>query len=440
MTTNQRNVAVIALLALNAVFLCLQMFRDTRRIEEHKAATLAAYSHEAILPHATESLGAERHWDTSNLQIRANAAIPNAQGLKRKFVSYTSSKLEQLWLDNAKQWEKDAEICHALTTLHPALIHQLLNATCTSHFVAPYNHWCLIDDGLYKLWYNRKNDGTFEEMVMTWERPAEVPNSVLLLPAQPVVPGPDMEDVVSNFVFLDETTGEEYVEYIEPLASHLRFPLCRCINNIGPPEDEHPQNEEGYSYHSVVFKGWLIPPPPPVRYDRSWYFDAGASSWDKGAGGPSLIYFYSMWERHGIDFDRILAFEMSVPESEFFYSMPPYVRYRTTYQQTAVVSNAKDHSVKNPFLPTLIKEKVTPNDYVLFKLDIDSPTIEVGSILHILDDPDNQIDEIFWEHHISGNYLLTREWGKRNPKTTIRESMDLFLRMRQQGIRAHSWI
>jgi len=430
MLTKQNQFAVIAMCGLVAVSTILNFFSDS----------FPAMCQKVSLSNATERESTNQHWDTHNLQIRTNAAIPNAQGLKRKFVSYTSSKLEKLWLDNADMWEKEVEICHALTALHPALIHQLLNATCTSNFVAPYSHWCLIDDGMYKLWYNRENDGTFNKMVMTWERPPEVPNSVLLLPAQPVVPGPDMEDVVSKFVFLDETTGEEYVEYIEPLASHLRFPLCRCIDNMGPPKDQLPRSKGGYAYHSVAFKGWIIPPPPPVRYDRSWYFDAGASSWDKGAGGPSLIYFYSMWERHGIDFDRILAFEMSVPESEFFYSMPPYVRYRTTYQQTAVVSNAKDHSVKNPFLPTLIKEKVTPNDYVLLKLDIDSPTIEVGSILHILDDPDNQIDEIFWEHHISGNYLLTREWGKRNPKTTIRESMDLFLRMRQQGIRAHSWI
>ena len=333
-------------------------------------------------------------------------------------------------------------ICHALTELHPALIHQLLNATCTSHFESPFDHWCIIDDGIYTLWYNRNNTGTqFETNILRWERPIDVPVSVQLLPAQPVVPNVHMEDVVSKFVFLDETKGVEYVEHIEPLASNLRFPLFRCISTIGPPPEERPQNPNGYGYHSVVFKGWIIPPPPPVPRDKAWYFDAGASSWDQGLGGPSLVYFYNLWQRHGITFDKIFAFEMSVPTADFYRSVPPYILHKTVYQQTAIVSQPREHTAENPFLPILIKEHVTQNDYVLLKLDIDSPMIESGSIMHILDDSDHCIDELFWGHHINGNYLLAGDWGGHGlPYGTVKESMDLFLRMRHKGIRAHSWV
>jgi hypothetical protein len=380
-------------------------------------------------------------WDVTNLQVKKVGTPINSMGHKRKFISYTSSKLEQLWLEHADEWQQKREFCKALTELHPELIHQLLNVTCTSHFAPPYEHWCIIDDGIQPLWYNRQNDGTFGPGILRWERPVDVPNTVQLYPAGPVAPGPEMEDVVSKFVYLDETTAEEYVEYIEPLASHLRFPLCRCIATIGPNREEVPQSPAGYAYHAVVFKGWIIPPPPPVRYDKAWYFDAGASSWDQGLGGPSLVYFYTVWQRHGIVFDEIRAFEMTVPEVTFYRSVPLYLRHKTVYQQTAVVSTAQDHNASNPFLPSLIKEKVTENDYVLFKLDIDSPMIEAGSIQYILDDPDPKIDEICWEHHVEGNYLLLGDWrGHGLPNATLRESMDLFLRLRQKGIRAHSWV
>jgi hypothetical protein len=34
-----------------------------------------------------------------------------------------------------------------------------------------------------------------------------------------------------NTSFLDETTGRFYQEYIEPLVSHLRFPLAQCLDD-----------------------------------------------------------------------------------------------------------------------------------------------------------------------------------------------------------------
>ena len=49
-------------------------------------------------------------WDTTNLQSATNAQRPNSTGLKRKFISYKSSKLEQLWLDNVDEWQQTKQI------------------------------------------------------------------------------------------------------------------------------------------------------------------------------------------------------------------------------------------------------------------------------------------------------------------------------------------
>ena len=89
-----------------------------------------------------------------------------------------------------------------------------------------------------------------------------------------------------------------------------------------------------------------------------------------------------------------------------------------------------------------IQQHAQEHDYVLFKLDIDSPMVESGNIHYILNQSFSIIDELFWEHHIRYNDLMRPEWGPPAllPAITLRESYDLFLRLRQKGIRAHSWI
>ena len=41
----------------------------------------------------------------------------------------------------------------------------------------------------------------------------------------------DLEHVFSKFVFYGEETQEQYTEYIEPLVSHLRFPLAHVFES-----------------------------------------------------------------------------------------------------------------------------------------------------------------------------------------------------------------
>jgi hypothetical protein len=316
-------------------------------------------------------------------------------------------------------------------------MHDFLRLTCTSRMPAPYQDWCVLDDNYRAMWYNTANRQKFD---IQWDRPLEIPSNIPIPPPTPIVPTREDEHIVSKFVFLDEFTGKTHVEYIEPLVSHLRFPLCKCIDII--PADPR------FQYHPTTFRGWIIPPPPGVLADDSiqkYYFDAGASSWNDGSGGPSLSYFHDMWLRHGIDFDEIYAFEMGTTPTKFDAAIPDFMKDHVFYQQCKVSSQASDDSPETPFLPLSIARKAHPNDYVLFKLDIDSPKVEDGNIHYIIDDPNNNIDEVFWEHHVRGNYLLTEWRGLDNNEeyladVTLRESYEFFLKMRLKGIRAHSWI
>jgi hypothetical protein len=74
-------------------------------------------------------------------------------------------------------------------------------------------------------------------------------------------------------------------------------------------------------------------------------------------------------------------------------------------------------------------------------MDVDKPEVEDGSIIAILEDPNTHVDEVIWEHHVKGNYLLAKEWSEAGAADlTLRQSYEYFLRLREKGIRAHSWV
>jgi hypothetical protein len=346
---------------------------------------------------------------------------------RRKFVSYTSSEWELLWLNNVDTWEKEKKICEVLNTEQAHYIHDFLKMLCSSFVAAPYDSWCVINDDFMPLWYNAGNQDSLE---IAWDRPSSIPKEVLVTPPKPVTPGPEHSRIASKFVFLDEESGEEFVEYIEPLVSHLRFPLSKCLV---PPTEE-------LKYHDTLFRGWIIPPPPVLRGNRAIYVDAGASSWDKGFGGPSLKYFTNTWKRHGVIFDETYAFEMQTPAEKFYQTLPQEYHSIVHYRQCAVSSSPKEDSKEHPFLPLFINRGTHVNDYVLFKLDIDSGSVEAGNIDFILNDRDTHIDEVVWEHHVSGNYLMYEHWKDMSDQLSLRQSYEYFLKMREKGIRAHSWV
>jgi len=234
--------------------------------------------------------------------------------------------------------------------------------------------------------------------------------------------------IFSKFVFLDEVTGKTYVEYIEPLVSHLRHPLARCTNE---------------SSFLLTTRSYIIPPPYIYPKTKKYYFDAGASSWSTGAGGPSLDYFTKVWLRHGIDFDMIEAWDPSTTPEEFSVSVPINYRNRSKFYNQTVVSNIYYHTGTTPFIPYHIRKKTQKNDYVLFKLDIDNGELEQGIVDHLLskcNEDLDYIDEFVWEHHVQGNYLMAPNWLNTSSSLSVHDSYQIFLELRKLGIRAHSWV
>jgi hypothetical protein len=163
---------------------------------------------------------------------------------------------------------------------------------------------------------------------------------------------------------------------------------------------------------------------------RYYYFDAGASDWTDGLGGPSLKYFYDIWKLHGIAFDKMFAFEAKTTPQDFNATLPQEHKDLVNYRQVFVRSHANDNG--GPFLPHVIQETAKKEDYVLFKLDIDSPGVEEGNIDYLVD-PQNDIleyiDEFYYEFHVT-----------RKSQKEIADWYKIFALMREKGVRAHSWI
>lgn len=402
------------------------------------------------------------------LSLSTSVELPltrQQQSPRLEFVNYSSSSWEQLWLNNVDKWIRPddkirnlrrSNACRQLLTEQAHYVHDFLNLSCTTRFPSPYQHWCRFDDYSTTLYYNTSNRDSIE---LSFTAPTGLDAFLKQIPVihpKPVIPSEKDEHVFSKFVFRDSETGEELVEYIEPLVSHLRFPLCGCWNS----------KKLSDIYALKISKGYIIPPSPSIRssrrryedavvpnryHKRYLYFDAGASSWTQGLGGASLEYFANVWQRHGIVFDEIYAFEATTSRQDFYQSIPSlFWSDRTVYQQSYVSSRLADDAPSTPFIPKFIQNHATIGDYVVFKLDIDSPGVEEATIEYLVDTNGSDtylwIDELFWEHHVYDNPFMRRAWypdGRGNVNqtdSTMRGSYNLFLKMRKLGIRAHSWV
>ena len=90
-----------------------------------------------------------------------------------------------------------------------------------------------------------------------------------------------------------------------------------------------------------------------------------------------------------------------------------------------------------------ILKKFDEDDFVVLKLDIDTPEIELPLARQLLEDKDGVyhklIDQFYFEHHVH-MAEAKQFWGQRFMNGTIKESLELFHGLRQKGIPAHFWV
>eukprot|EP01065_Artemidia_motanka_P015707 TRINITY_DN19431_c0_g2_i1.p1 TRINITY_DN19431_c0_g2~~TRINITY_DN19431_c0_g2_i1.p1 ORF type:complete len:398 (+),score=149.69 TRINITY_DN19431_c0_g2_i1:75-1196(+) len=255
--------------------------------------------------------------------------------------------------------------------------------------------------------------------------------------------------------------------WLEPLVGHLRDPRWYC----GGPLQWHERNrtvQRGTQKRHIFERelelqqrvDWIVLPWAKhvlAPGSRAFLFDVGAKDWGAkslmqqpmGGGEParlsSMEWLWEEYARRGIRFERILAWDFDVDPKRMWEAFPDEVRPYVSYHTYAV--SAEPDSKLNPFY--FVRKLCRPEDYVVMKLDIDTPHVEIKLTRQLLAEQDlgHLVDEFFWEHHTSHNPMVWNRVGWSYQKDVIdkqgmslTDSYHLFHRLRQAGIRAHSWV
>ena len=169
-------------------------------------------------------------------------------------------------------------------------------------------------------------------------------------------------------------------------------------------------------------------------------FDLGATYF-LGSSDPLILtsqtmgarWFYNYFSSHFLQFDRIIAFELNqYPPRTYWQQIPDDIIGKFTFINTGIDSTGKF----NPW--NILKSIANADDYVIIKLDIDSPGLESELASQILNNQSisSLIDEMFFEMHITVNEMKGF-WG--TPPGELKDAYTLFTKLRQLGIRMHSW-
>lgn len=300
------------------------------------------------------------------------------------FLSYTPSKFEVEWLEHVHEY-KDRE-CAVLAT-------------------SPYRKWV-------QEWLDVTIPSTLLRDSEGWKAPRDL-----------------SPDVFSLFRYR-KPSGEVQEIWVEPLGGILRDPREPCKRHS--QGDWTPHNADVQSKDFLLFDKSLS----KLSHKRVLFFYLGSSKYNFHM--PGMSWFYPKYKSEGLRVTDLFAWERTPrPGLEYFDGMPNELAASTHFYNFGVVANVDD--VQNPV--QVLKTIAHPDDYVIFKLDIDNTPIEEAIVESMLADPLALalIDDFFWEHHVNQidmNPIWSTTYGLSN---SIKDSIVYLRKFRDKGVRAHSW-
>lgn len=338
-----------------------------------------------------------------------------------QFIRYEASAWEQEWTNNIETYRRD--ICGRLLT----------EADKTIPYMTANLMWSKIPGDYKRLDEKQQNDAL---------------------------------SLFSRYVYKNTCTDKaEYrVEYIEPLIGMLRDPFSICGRLPDNVEFAliRPTHEERVQSKVFTLNGVHAPyslfsesPTTPDNLKINGYgsdrissaprrilIDLGSNlfnAWGASTAAFSTDFFYRMYDRAGVPFDRIFAYEYEKLDPHKAWDVVPDSAFSVYTLINHGVESAKD----SKFSPwTLLKKlAVTRADYVVIKLDIDSPDIESVLMKQLIADPDlmDVIDDMFFEHHVFIPEMYPYWVRKESTCETVTLSYDWFSKLRYHGVRMHSW-
>jgi hypothetical protein len=146
--------------------------------------------------------------------------------------------------------------------------------------------------------------------------------------------------------------------------------------------------------------------------------------------GPSMPLFINMYNKSCVQFDELWGWEAQARRNWWEF-VPLHLKPRIHFYNTPVSAVEFRHAL------ALCK----PSDFVVVKLDIDTVLVEM-QIIQVIEVYAHLVDELFFEYHF---YYDSHDfgWGAlggSKSKHNATAAINLMLRLRQRGVRAHFWI
>lgn len=238
------------------------------------------------------------------------------------------------------------------------------------------------------------------------------------------------------------------IQLIEPLIGLIRDPLTMCprVSSVSPKL--YLSGESALQSKRFL----LLAPSSPVQINPSlstnidtlapWLYSPGSqkilidigSSYFKSRNGNTAEigtkWFYDYYKEKSIRFDRIIAYEFQILDTRRVWAeLPEDVYPFYTFINVGVEAEM------GRFNPWKMLEAIAkPEDYVVIKLDIDKPPLESALMSQLLDENSRArslIDELFFEKHVSNK--------RESKEDKLKDSYELFTKLRQYGVRTHGW-
>ena len=142
--------------------------------------------------------------------------------------------------------------------------------------------------------------------------------------------------------------------------------------------------------------------------------------------------------------DSLYGWEVTLLEpNSFWKKVPPKWAQSYHFYNAPISADAKEKF--HPF-HAMKSLGIKPEDFVSFKLDIDTPDVEIPIALELLKNSKftELVDEFFFELHFRCEFLKDL-WGYDMPeyvnglKLSRAGALEYFAKLRYKGIRSHFW-
>mmetsp|Transcript_21312 Transcript_21312/g.27523 ORF Transcript_21312/g.27523 Transcript_21312/m.27523 type:complete len:378 (-) Transcript_21312:142-1275(-) len=222
---------------------------------------------------------------------------------------------------------------------------------------------------------------------------------------------------------LSVTTG-----YLEPLLPPMRHPLI-CIEGFG----KHLMNMDYLVHDFAAICRNLRPTSRTVLIDMGASLDFHKK--EENQVQPA-IYLTEIFQKFGMPFDHIYAFEITPKEPQQVYELLPD-KLQAAYHWINVAVDPTEGAKMNPL--TLVLKNFNKDDLIVVKLDVDTPSVEFPLAYQLLtnDRFSKLVDLFYFEHHVHLKEL-SGSWG-RSMDGSVKDSLDMFYNIRKKGIAAHFW-